>query len=265
MNRVSSPAPVLEIAGATCRFGGLTAVDRVTFGVNAGTIFGVIGPNGAGKTTLFNVITGLQPITEGAVRYDGRDITREPPHRRTALRMSRTFQIVRLFRGLSILENVMVGHHPKFTPGFMTSLLRLRRTLADEKRARALALELLGFVGLAHLADRAPAELPHGQQRLIEIARAMASDPRFLLLDEPAAGLNPRETEKLARLIQEINRTDVTVLLVEHDMPFVMGLCQRIVVLDHGAMIAEGEPSQIQRDPRVISAYLGRGYAHATH
>jgi branched-chain amino acid transport system ATP-binding protein len=261
----AAASPVLEIVGATCRFGGLTAVDHVSFGVNTGTIFGVIGPNGAGKTTLFNLITGLQPLSEGTIRFGGHDITREPPYRRTALRISRTFQIVRLFRGLNVLENVMVGRHPKFNQGFVSSLLGLNRTLSDEKHARAMALDLLNFVGLAHLAKRSPSELPHGQQRLIEIARALASEPLFLLLDEPAAGLNPSETEKLARLIEEINRKGVTVLLVEHDMPFVMGLCRRLVVLDHGAMIAEGDPSQIQRDPRVISAYLGRSYANAAH
>jgi branched-chain amino acid transport system ATP-binding protein len=254
---------ILEVQGGTKRFGGLVAVNDVSFRVDAGHVFGLIGPNGAGKSTLFNLITGVLEPTAGDIRFRGMPVTGVPLHRRSGLGMARTFQIVRVFHGLTVLENVMMGFHHKLTDGFVPSLLKAPAVIRAERRLRDEARSLLEFVGLAQRADELIEHLPHGQLRLVEIARALASEPKLLLLDEPAAGLNEQETHHLAQIIQKLNASGMTVLLVEHDIDFIMGLCDHIAVLDHGTKIAEGSPQEIQGNEQVIEAYLGRKPAHA--
>lgn len=256
-------APLLELRNGTKRFGGLTAVGDVSFKVNEGEILGLIGPNGAGKSTLFNLLTGVAPLTSGDILFSGASIAAMPLHKRSTIGMSRTFQIVRLFTGMTVLENVLMGFHPHLADGLLRSLLGLRRTIRQEQASTDRAMELLGFVGLAELAHEEIGHLPHGKQRLVEIARALAIEPRMLLVDEPAAGLNSQETANLGRMLRELNDKGVTVLIVEHDIDFIMGLCHRIVVLDHGTKIAEGVPSAIQANEQVIEAYLGRRNKHA--
>lgn len=262
---MSTVTPLLSVDQATKRFEGLTAVDKVSFEVSAGEIVGLIGPNGAGKTTLFNLISGILPLSSGGIIFDGQDVTRQAPHGRSALGMTRTFQIVRLFGELPVLGNVMLGGHCKMTQGFVTSLLRLPGVIADGRHLREQALSWLDFVGLGSRAGHLAEHLPHGQQRLLEIARAMMAQPRLLLLDEPAAGLNGAETAHLLDILRKLNAQGVAILIVEHDMKFIMNLCHRIVVLDHGARIAVGTPDEVRRDPAVIAAYLGRKTADAAH
>jgi branched-chain amino acid transport system ATP-binding protein len=248
---------LLSVNNVTKRFGGLLANDAISFDVPEETVFAVIGPNGAGKTTLFNTISGFFPPTEGRIAFAGDDITGVAQRRIAARGLVRTYQLVQLFKDLTVAENVQVGFHLVTKGAIGAALLRPRWMREQEARVRKEALELLEFVGLAAQADSRADTLPYGQQRLLEVARALAAKPRLLLLDEPAAGLNAHETDALAAVIQELNRQGTTVLLIEHDMALVTRIAQRIAVLDFGCKITEGTPDEIKRHPDVIAAYLG--------
>ena len=254
---------LLEVTNVSHRFGGLVALTGVSFRVQQGQIKAVIGPNGAGKTTLFNVISGLLRPASGTVRFDGRNIAGTPPHRIAALGLSRTFQNPSLFLNMTALENVMVGRHARTRGGLFAAALRTPAQQREERAIRAAALALLESVGLAPTADRPVGALSFGQRRMVELARALATEPRLLLLDEPASGLNTGETEALAALIGRIRDRGVTILLVEHDVSLVMDISDSIVVLHFGQPIAEGEPAAIRNDARVVSVYLGGDFAHA--
>ena len=238
-------------------FGGLVAVNDISFVVREGGVKALIGPNGAGKTTVFNLLSGLYPATGGTFLVGGRRADGHPPHLIARMGLARTFQNVRLFGNMSVVENVMVGWHRRGRAGFLSAVLRLPQARSEDRAARAACLEHLALVGLDRRADDDALSLPFGQQRLLEIARALAGRPRLLLLDEPAAGLSTREKADLARLVRRIGEGGVTVLLVDHDMELVMDLSDEVLVLDHGEKIAEGPPRQIQKDERVIAAYLG--------
>jgi len=249
---------MLEVNGLSKSFGGVQAVHNVSFTVAAEEIVGLIGPNGAGKTTCFNLISGLMPPNSGGVRLSGKNMVGLPPYRRAALGLARTFQNIQLFGGMSVLDNVLTGFHLRQQVGVLTALLPLPMVRKSQTENRRQALELLELVGLGGKEDEPAEALAYGDQRRLEIARALAQAPQLLLMDEPAAGLNPRETEDLMALLEKLRFLGITLLVIEHDMTLVMGLCHRIVVLDHGQVIAAGSPKDIRRNPRVIEAYLGR-------
>jgi branched-chain amino acid transport system ATP-binding protein len=249
---------MLEIQQVTRRFSGLVAVNQVSFAVQPGEIFGLIGPNGAGKTTLFNVITGLIPPSSGQLVYQGRVITKQRPHQIAAQGIARTFQNLRLFSSMTVLENVAMARHVHTRAGVISGILGTQRSVAEEQQIRIKALDLLTLVGLSGKANQIARTLAYGDQRRLEVARALALEPRLLLLDEPAAGMNPNEKAALSQLIRRIrNEFNLTVLLIEHHVPLVMGLCNRIAVLDFGQLIALGDPETVRNDPAVITAYLG--------
>ncbi|GAB1538068.1 ABC transporter ATP-binding protein [Scytonema sp. NUACC21] len=254
----SSDLPILEAKNLTRRFGGLVAVNNVSFKVDKHEIFGLIGPNGAGKTTLFNLITGLVTPSSGQLLYQGKEVSQLRSHQIAALGIARTFQNIRLFGELSALENVIIARHLHTNSSIIKGVLGLSPAPKEELKSKQRAVDLLGLVGLSKRLDEKAKNFPYGDQRRLEIARALALEPQVLLLDEPAAGMNPSEKQELSEFIRNLRQSfNLTIILIEHHVPLVMGLCDRIAVLDFGQLIALGEPSVVRNDPAVIEAYLG--------
>lgn len=249
--------PLLALTGIGKQFGGLSALTDVSLHINAGEIYGLIGPNGAGKTTLFNVVTGLYQASSGEFRFNGRRFQTGAPHLLAQAGIARTFQNIRLFANLTALENVLIGRHARTRAGVFGALFKNRATRDEERASIARARQLLDYVGISKPHQTLAKNLSYGEQRRLEIARALATEPLLLALDEPAAGMNATETESLKVLLQDIRSTGVTVMLIEHDVKLIMGLCDRVAVLDYGRKIAEGTPDDVRNNPTVIAAYIG--------